>query len=701
VPNHAPLKQFFHLGAPIHPARDAAIVSAVLLLTAIVSLFGLYRAAHSATTREIQSSLLRVAEAAASLVDGDLHRAIEQAGREDTPAYAAAVKPLAAVRDRVSGVRFIYTMTLRAGQPCFILDATPPGDADGDRVEDHSALLEPYHDADPALLFALRTGQPAATPLPESDRWGTLVSGYAPIRDSTGTCVGILGVDMTADVYYERLAPVRRAALAGIVPAVIATLVAGGVTFIVRRGALAAEEQLRGCALRDALTGLQNRPAFLAHIEQCIARAQRDPAAHFALLFLDFDRFKLINDSLGHAAGDELLVAVAERLRAVAARHHLGECYLARLGGDEFVILAAGLADAAAAAQFAEGLQLVLSRPYRVAGHNLSTSVSIGIVLSAATPGTPGELLRDADTAMYRAKSTGRACHALFDQQMHADACAALELEKDLAHALARRELHLVYQPIVSLHTGRVAGFEALLRWQHSRRGAIPPDRFISVAEECGLIIPLGEWVLRTSCAQLRRWQRRWGSAAPFLSINLSKKQLMAQSFIARLRRIIADAGVHGPQLKLEVTESVVMGETERMARGLRDLKDLNVQLLIDDFGTGHSSLSRLHEFPIDGIKIDRAFVARLSMNRQLAAILHAILTLARNLNMQVIAEGVETPEQLAQLLALSCDLAQGYYFARPLPLPQAEALFDGAPPWLPIVAADDELAPPLTSPLN
>jgi diguanylate cyclase (GGDEF)-like protein/PAS domain S-box-containing protein len=445
-------------------------------------------------------------------------------------------------------------------------------------------------------------------------------------------------------------------------------------------------EQTLHAAQHDALTGLPNRSLFLWHLDQAIARSRSRPEDKFAVLFLDLDRFKLINDSLGHQIGDLFLREIARRLEAVVGQPLTArgavKGLVARLGGDEFTVLMHGIGDLGQVTDFAKCLQRVLSMPYNLGQHEVFATVSIGIALSNHQYERAEDVLRDADIAMYRAKSGGRACHVVFDRHMHEEIRAALELEKDLRHAIGRRQLRLLYQPIVSLETGDLCGFEALLRWQHPRRGLMEPKQFILLAEESGLIVPIGEWVLEEACRQLTEWQGRRTGERLWISVNLSRKQLMAPTVIRRLAEIIQESGADPQRLRLEISESVIMENTELIVSRLHQLKSLNIALLMDDFGTGHSSLSRLHEFPMDAIKVDREFVARMSMNRQLAAIMHAILILARNLNMGVIAEGVETREQIAQLLAFGCDYAQGYFFARPASAQRAEQLIAEPPPW-------------------
>ncbi len=441
-----------------------------------------------------------------------------------------------------------------------------------------------------------------------------------------------------------------------------------------------AEEELRNAAMHDRLTRLPNRAYFAERLKRAIRRAAEDRAYKFAVLFLDFDRFKVINDSLGHETGDLLLVSIAERLRAglrVRETSSLpGEGHLpARLGGDEFAILLDGIAEDGDATRVAEELQKALSEPHVIGGHDVISTASIGIVTSSGGYDRAEDILRDADTAMYHAKSSGRARHVVFDDRMHEEAVKRLRLEQDLRRALERSEFAMAYQPIVDLSGGGLVGFEALIRWSHPERGDVPPGRFIGLAEEIGLIVPIGAWALREAARQLRRWQDRFPQVPPLsMNVNLSRRQLSAGDLVRSVRDVLQETGIDPVRLKLEITESVIMDSPDLVNSLLRQLKGLGVQLCMDDFGTGHSSLSCLHSFPIDVLKIDRSFVANTDMNREYAAVIQAIVTLAHTLKMTVVGEGVETAGQLAQLQALECDCAQGNLFSGSMRADAAEA---------------------------
>jgi diguanylate cyclase (GGDEF)-like protein/PAS domain S-box-containing protein len=425
-----------------------------------------------------------------------------------------------------------------------------------------------------------------------------------------------------------------------------------------------AEKKLVHDAFHDALTGLPNRMFFMDQLKQSVQRVKRQQQAPFAVLFLDFDRFKIINDSLGHMVGDQLLIAIANKLRASVRP---GDT-VARLGGDEFTILLDSLKTPDAAIDMARRLLSNLSEHLKLPDREVFITASIGIALSTNGYEHAEDVLRDADTAMYQAKSLGRARYEVFSQGMRAKVPDLAEIETDLWRALERDELVLDYQPIVSLSTGRIAGFEALLRWMHPSRGIVSPLEFISVAEETGLIIPIGQWVLNQACRQTREWQKRYPQNPPLhISVNLSPKQFMQRDLIDQISLALDGGGLSPANLKVEITEGVVMQNVESTMQMLGQLQALGIAISLDDFGTGYSSLSYLHRFPISTLKIDQSFVSSMSNNQESLEIVRTILGLARNLKMEVIAEGVETLEQAVELTAMNCDYGQGYYFSKAL----------------------------------
>ena len=423
-----------------------------------------------------------------------------------------------------------------------------------------------------------------------------------------------------------------------------------------------AETELERMAFYDSLSGLPNRVLFMDRLEHALRRA-RHHRRSITVMFLDLDNFKVVNDSLGHKSGDSLLVALAERLQCCL---RAGET-VARLGGDEFTVLLEDVSDERSAASVAIRILDALQAPVMVQGHELVPSVSIGIVLSKHGD-TTETLLRDADLAMYRAKTDGKGRYEIFDQSMNASAIDRLQLEADLRHAIERGELRVVYQPILNLTSGRVREVEALLRWVHPERGVISPTQFIPIAEATGLIVPIGQWVLEQACLQAREWQTSHPTEPRLIvSVNLSVRQFRHPNLADDIVRALREADLDPGCLKLEITESVVTEEGDAAVTTLWQLKSLGVHLAVDDFGTGYSALSYLLRFPVDTLKIDRAFVNGLGSDDQSVAIVRSVIDLARSLNLAVTGEGIETPEQLSQLRELGCQQGQGFYFAQPL----------------------------------
>jgi diguanylate cyclase (GGDEF)-like protein/PAS domain S-box-containing protein len=423
----------------------------------------------------------------------------------------------------------------------------------------------------------------------------------------------------------------------------------------------------------DPLTGLPNRLLFIDRVGRLIKHTKRHKDQLFAVLFLDLDGFKMINDSMGHQIGDQLLLGVASRLekclRSSDTVARLGETFtVARLGGDEFTVLLDDIKDPSDAKRAADRMMKALAPPFILGGKEVFTSVSIGIALSNSAYEQPEDILRDADTAMYRAKSQGKARYEVFDADMRASVMARLQLENDLRHALERGEFRNFYQPIVALVSGEIAGFEALLRWQHPTRGLLAPIEFIPVAEETGLIRELGWWNLREACRQISEWRAGVDAHSHLtMSVNLSAKQFLQPNLVEDIRKLLVELALPPKALKLEITESTVMADPTAAVEMLQQIKSLGIHLAIDDFGTGYSSLSYLHRFPLDTLKIDRSFISGMGDDGEGMEIARTILPMANNLQLDVVAEGVETIQQVAFLKKLQCKYGQGYYFSRPL----------------------------------
>jgi diguanylate cyclase (GGDEF)-like protein/PAS domain S-box-containing protein len=437
-----------------------------------------------------------------------------------------------------------------------------------------------------------------------------------------------------------------------------------------------AEQQLLHDAFHDVLTGLPNRALFLDRLQRALERSKRYEKEDFAVLFLDLDRFKVVNDSLGHQIGDQLLVALSERLKKLLRSSDT----LARLGGDEFVMLLESLGDPIDSTQISERIQEDLKQPFQLAGQPVIISASIGIVAGAPDYERPEDILRDADIAMYRAKSAGKARYAVFDTDLRERAMTRLALEGDLRVALGRNEFEVFYQPVLSLATGKITGFEALLRWFHPIRGLISPADFIPLAEETGLILPIGRWVLNKACRQLAAWQAQFPNDPPLtMSVNISGRQFAQPALLEQIQQVLGETGLDPRTLKLEITESLLMDNSKAAIANLHKLRQMGVALLIDDFGTGYSSLGYVQHFPIDSIKIDRIFVSQMHANDNPSGIVRTILQLAQELGLDTIAEGIETEEQLGLLTKLDCMYGQGWLFSKALSSEKIEVLLDKA----------------------
>jgi diguanylate cyclase (GGDEF)-like protein len=422
-----------------------------------------------------------------------------------------------------------------------------------------------------------------------------------------------------------------------------------------------AEERVQFLAYYDALTGLPNRTLLQDRLAKALAGARRRKDK-VALLFLDLDRFKIINDSLGHAVGDLLLQGVAERLRTWARELDT----VARLGGDEFLVVLTSVKDVADAAVAADRIVKTMTSGFLVQGHSLTISCSLGISIFPEHGADGDTLIKSADAAMYCAKENGRNNFRFFTDDMNAQVAERLTLENSLRLALDRKELFLVYQPQMEIATGKITGLEALLRWQHPELGLVPPDKFIRIAENSGLIMPIGEWVLRSACSQARKWQDEGLLAVP-VAVNVSAIQFRQDGFCELIRRVLYETGLAPQYLELELTESLLLSSADVTSSVLHELKALGLKLAIDDFGTGYSSLSYLKHFPVSKLKVDRSFVRDVAVNADDAAITTAIISMAKSLKLKVIAEGVENEAQMSFLRAHQCDEIQGYYFSKPL----------------------------------
>jgi len=460
-----------------------------------------------------------------------------------------------------------------------------------------------------------------------------------------------------------------------------------------------AEEQLEHGSFHDALTGLPNRRLFLDRLQRLFARAQRSPERQYAVLFVDLDGFKVFNDTMGHAVGDQVIVEMGRRLGA-RLRHDdtvcrlqdesLRDSVLSRMGGDEFTILLEEVTDPSHAMRAANRILSAVAEPFLVEGRELRTSASVGIALSKSTHERAEDLLQDADVAMRRAKAMGGSRCEVFDEAMHTRAVSRLKLEADLREALEKRQFRVYYQPIVHLETRQITGFEALLRWQHPEQGLISPDKFMDAAEDRGLLVSTGRWMILQACKQLRAWDTEIPAMeAVSISVNLSAKQLADAGFVAGLEAILRETGVDPSRLHLEMTESVAAADPKLTATILSHLKHLRVGVVLDDFGTGNSSLSGLRQFPIEALKIDRSLVSGMLVDRGICDTVELLILLAHKLKLKVIAEGIESAKQIDHLHQLGCELGQGFFFSPPVEAKAAEQLLRQRSPALRAKAAE------------
>ena len=432
------------------------------------------------------------------------------------------------------------------------------------------------------------------------------------------------------------------------------------------------EQQLFHDLFHDSLTGLPNRELFVDRLNHAIERSTRRPDFVFAVLFLDIDRFKVINNSLGHAVGDEMITIIAQRLKQSLRPSDT----LARFAGDKFTILLEDIRNVSDATRVADRIQQELKAPFPLGDSEIFATISIGIAPSTAGYQKPAEFLRDAETAMYRAKAQGRACYQLFDNQMHTRAVSLLRTETELRRAVEHEDFRVHYQPIVSLQTNRIVGLEALMRWLHHSRGLLAPADFLNLLEEMGLIVLMDQWVLRQACRQMRQWQERLPAGRPLaINVNFSGRHFANPGILKMVDQVLQETGLDPQNLKVEISESGIMENAESAAQLLFQLKARQIGLCIDDFGTGHSSLSYLHRFPIDVLKIDQSFVRNMARGGEDLEIVRTIISLAHNLKMEVIAEGVETVEQAALLKEMKCEYGQGYLFSKPVSAQEVEKL--------------------------
>lgn len=793
-------------------ARWEAVLLGVAAMGAVAAgVLGLWLFSTAAIRDNYRHYLTAMAQVAALQVDPNLHQQLHDPAQRNGPEYRRAVEPLRRMRAANSDIRYAYTMVRDGKDIRFVLDASDAGAPQANGLEEQAGLWEIYEGYDPVMNLALGhdnvAGQAQATDKPYMDKWGTFMTGWAPILDERGHQIGVVGIDVDASVYVARLAEARNWALLGLLPAALLIILLATGFYRIRLRGLAAdrgivaeqvrlaesesnlrslfelspvgialnelhtgkflqvndalltptgytreellkltywditpqeyvseestqlrtmentnrygpyekqyrrkdggvypvllsgisttdasgreviwsivqdishrkamESELAAAARRDKLTDLANRTLFMERLQRTIERVRIGAQQSYAVLFLDFDHFKLVNDTLGHDAGDELLRQIADRLRiSLRAADTVNEDsernLIARFGGDEFLVLINDLRSGADAHRIAERLLNVLAPTYSIKGRDVHSTASIGIVTSDQCAENAEAVVRNADVAMYEAKRAGRACSVVFNESMHVRLTRHVTIESGLRKALGTPQLSLVYQPIIELETGRMASVEALLRWNHPTLGDVSPAEFIPVAEETGLIVALGQWVLQEACATLATWREQEPERAPrMISVNISRAELaLGERLLTRIRETLHAARLPAECLQLEVTEREVMRDPTASLQLMRDLRGLGVSLAMDDFGTGTSSLGCLRDYPFDVIKIDRSFVHDLAANSDVMAVIHATITLVENLGKSSVAEGVEDAAQVAILQALGCRYAQGYYFSRPV----------------------------------
>jgi diguanylate cyclase (GGDEF)-like protein len=674
---------------------ESVSVSAAMLIVVAAGVLGLWVTSTNTAREDFRHYLVGLAQSAATVVDPTLHNELRRPEQLNNDDYLRAVEPLRRMRRAVPDIHYLYTFVRDYDGVHFVLDAADPGAKNAAGQPDQSGVWELYQPRNPTLVAValgdgIHVGKAGATYEPITDEWGTFMSGLAPVVDAQGHQVAVIGVDVDASLYIASLKAGRNRALLGLAPAGVLIAVLGWVFYRIRLRGLAAvsarrsmETALIEAAHLDGLTGLPNRAAFMDSLQRTLERVRRGEQAQFAVLFLDFDRFKLINDTLGHEAGDELLRQIARRLQRTVGGIKAGaagvdDLLISRFGGDEFLILINEASGPRHPTRFSERVLASLAPTYNVSGSEVHSMASIGIVTcdSVTCRYSAEEIVRNADVAMYEAKRAGRGCSVVFDAGMHARLTRHVAVETSLRKAIGNGELYLEFQPIVDLYSGRRFAVEALLRWRHPTMGEISPSEFIPIAEESGLIVAVGKWVLEEACRAMVRWRALAPQRAPErVSVNLSRAEIaLGNQLFERVRDTLAAVGLPPQCLALEVTEREVMRNPQAALELLHKLRNSGVRLAMDDFGTGTSSLALLRAYPFDTIKIDRSFLLDVDTSREVLAVIQATVSLIENLGMASLAEGVEEAGQVDILKSLGCRYAQGFYFSRPV---RAERLLD------------------------
>jgi diguanylate cyclase (GGDEF)-like protein len=649
---------------------ESVILSMVVLIVVGAAILGLYLSSRKSAFEDFRGRLIDLAEEAAVAIDAELHEKIRRPDQLNGLDYGRAVEPLRRIRRAMPTIHYAYTVVQSEGEIHFVLDAADPNARTPDGQPEQSGVWDVYKHRTPAMTQAL-AGVATASDRLRTDEWSTFMSGLAPIRDAHGRQIGVVGLDVDATTVVSRLAESRDRALLGLLPAGILIIVAGFLYYRVRCRGLGMESALIKAAQEDRLTGLANRTVFMEHLESALRRVRAGEQAGCAVLFFDFDRFKLVNDTLGHEAGDELLRQIAQRLRGVL---RVGSNELiSRFGGDEFLILLNDLRAPEDAVRVAERLLNALVPKYRIFEHEVHSMASVGIVTSDQCVGSAEEVVRNADVAMYEAKRAGRGCSVVFSEAMHERMTRHLAIETSLRRAMGTDELHMVYEPVVELQSGRICYVEGRLHWNHPTMGCIEPDEFMPIAEESGLMVALGQWILERACRDLSNWREQCPEKAPAkISLKASRSQLVGADRLAdQIRNTLQAASLPANCLQIEVSELEILRDAASVRRLLSLLGEEGVAQALSEFGAGHGTLSTLREFPFDVIKVDHSYSQHLQAGHAGLAVIGATLNLIRNLGKLSVVDGVTDPAQVAILQSLGCDCAAGPLFAQPAPLEQ------------------------------
>ncbi|MCA0360056.1 MAG: EAL domain-containing protein [Armatimonadetes bacterium] len=667
-----------------------------LLLFVLLGLFGWvsYDQSSKLLRRDVLNGLQTAAVSAASLIDGDKHQSIKPGVSLEDPTYVELNGRLDAYLKSRPDIVYVYSMIPSRAGISFVLDPTPLGDADGDGIEDKSLPFEVYDHDSERLREAMRQQIPVASLNAESDKWGTFVTGYAPIFDSKGSFVGLVGVDMNYASYQARFAELQRGLTTWLGISALASLAFGTLVLALTRRlrttfdslvetnhALDAKiadfealtKRLALEARTDKLTGLANRAAIESKLNELAQLPEEEREGRIAIAFLDLDNFKLVNDAHGHEYGDVLLRFVCGHVEDLSSGHMVG-----RFGGDELVIVC--LSDDAenVLSLVAYNILLRLARPIVLQEHRIHPTASIGISVWREGTRSASDLMRQADSAMYAAKAAGKNQLAVFTPLMEEKLRRRLKLEDELRRAIEERELWVAWQPIVDLSTRKMVAAEALLRWRHPSGMPVSPAEFIPVAEETGLIEAMGTQVLEEACALLGEWKSTPGREHLRLTVNVSAKQLANPEFVPLVLAVMARFGVPERRLTLEVTESILMEDVGTISSRLEELREFGCLIALDDFGTGYSSLSMLVKLPLDILKIDRAFVMDMESDARSYSLTKSLLRMGDSLGLTMVAEGVETNWHVEELHRLSSHLGQGFFFSAGLDSRQLMAYLDG-----------------------